>query len=124
MIELLHLAIGIIVVEAITEILVDSTLFAPLRDWLHKHEVPFLSPIFSCGYCMSVWVSMAVCLTISIETINIAVVDKTILVFLLHRSSNVFHEYINRILNKLPIILCFNTFELEDIPDTIGEDDE
>lgn len=71
-----------VVVEAITEVLVASKLFAPVRtivataalpvvDGVKRHLIrymplAFLNAIFGCGYCMSVWVAAAAAISVRI----------------------------------------------------------
>ena len=95
--------LAIILTEAITEIIVKSEFFSPLRarifklgqenkffDWLHS--------LLDCGYCFSVWASMLVAILFfrdvpllhwSINWFFVAMV--------LHRLSNLFHNIMDRI---------------------------
>lgn len=98
------LAIAVISIEAITEILVDSKIFLPLRLYISKKALPdiptgkstiynFIHELISCGYCTSVWVSMFVTMLLTFNDIRIfkPIINEMILVFCLHRLSNLFH---------------------------------
>jgi hypothetical protein len=114
--------LGIIAVEAITEIVVDSELFRPIKLWAFK-ETPIdldrlndkqlarmqivliiksrISYLVNCGYCSSVWVSGMVCL-FSMSYISLGenpVFEWLLLTFSTHRLSNwlhVLYEYVRR----------------------------
>ena len=108
MIKLLAL---IIAVEAVTEILVASEIFAKLRELTYKISV-FLGKLFSCGYCMSVWIStLFVCFCVTPELSYYPIVDKFITIFVIHRLSNIWHEFISRWLNRAPISLAIHKTE-------------
>lgn len=70
---LLQWASVVVAVEATTELLVESKLFAPLRNWVGKRAItvePETEPtlrlmawaklfeLVTCGYCVSVWVAL------------------------------------------------------------------
>ncbi len=105
----LDIFILVIVVEAITEILVDSELFRPIREYIKSFAYPdipnndikhklflFIDALVSCGYCLSVWVSFIISL-FSIYYIdmfkNSVLSNFILLTFVLHRLSNWFHVF-------------------------------
>jgi hypothetical protein len=55
-----------IIVERITEIIVDSKIFEPVRNYLQTNSknrvINFVSEMVKCGYCTSVWVAFFVSL--------------------------------------------------------------
>ena len=44
-------------VASVSTIVADATLFQPFREWTKK-RVYLLGKLFSCGWCLSVWVSL------------------------------------------------------------------
>lgn len=119
--EIVKIFIAIIAVEAITEIIVDSKIFLPLRNYIAKKAMPdiptgrntifnFLHDLISCGYCTSVWVSSFVMtlLVISGTKIFYPVINEIILVFFIHRMSNLFH-----VLYQLTLRGRVNTLDIE-----------
>lgn len=78
-----QLILAIIATEAITEILLHSDLFTRPRNFLKRAW--FFRKIFSCGWCLSVWVASVVCITIYLGLWWL------LLPFLVHRLSNLFH---------------------------------
>lgn len=50
------LTIGVLS-EAVTELLVKSEIFRPVRHLASSLGGPLVSKLVSCGYCMSVWVA-------------------------------------------------------------------
>lgn len=103
----------IIATEAITEIVVDSALFEPLRGWAIRHLL-ILARLINCGYCMSIWVaaSMAWALPGGIIVTVIGgpvaiIADAVIRTFVVHRLSNIWHEAIKRWLDRHPFVMVF-----------------
>ncbi len=101
---ILILFIAIVSVEAITEIIVDSKIFLPFRQFISKIALPdiptgkttifnFIHELISCGYCTSVWVAMFMTILLRLGGIVLfkPVVNEMILIFFLHRMSNLFH---------------------------------
>jgi hypothetical protein len=111
MIEIFKLLLGwfaaVVAVEAITEVVVQSDLFIKLRNVLFKISPGFLGKLLSCGYCFSVWVSIIGWFMPGTIT-NIYILDGILRVFLLHRLSNVIHEFFMRWEKRLPLVIVFN----------------
>jgi len=96
-----------IVVEAITEILVDSKLLDKVRSEINNAAFPeegppnddtwkqrglaFLSSLFTCGYCMSVWVAAFVSLLVQVPITSSWIINYVLSAFLMHRLSNAYH---------------------------------
>lgn len=76
-----------IAVEAITEILIHSTLLDKLRNALRK--VGVFDDLFSCGWCMSVWAALFV---FGLFVLRIEFVLAPII---MHRLSNYLHVIYN-----------------------------
>lgn len=115
----------IIAIEAIVEILTESILFEGFRSRLHDlpWEKPrwYFSGLFSCGYCLSVWVSAAGAFVIQDSITNIFVVDIIIKIFVLHRLSNIWHEVMKRVLDRIPLVLAFKPESLESMESKVVE---
>jgi hypothetical protein len=95
----------IIAIEALTEIIVDSKIMLPLRNWLTKVNPGFLGELVKCGYCFSVWPSFPAAFILQGDIFGIFILDIFIKWMLLHRLSNVFHGVISRIFNRQPFHL-------------------
>lgn len=96
--------IAVIITEAITEIVVKSELFFPLRAYLFdkgKKNLFFnkLHSLVDCGYCFSVWMGWLTAFLLFRESsILIHVyVDWFFIGLVLHRLSNGLHFLIDRL---------------------------
>lgn len=98
-----NIFLAIVITEAITELVVKSDIFRPLRakifdigqnnrffSWLHN--------LMDCGYCFSVWAGWAVAFLFR-EEFNLfhQYVDWFIVGLLFHRLSNLFHNIMDRV---------------------------
>jgi len=108
-----------IVVEAITEILVSSSLFSWWRNAVAR--VPFFGTLFTCGYCLSVWVSAGFGWIFDFNFVH-PVFDYFIVVFLIHRLANIYHELFQRWFDKHPFVLMLSIQKSDEQDE--GEDDE
>ena len=99
MIELIIKFIAAIVAtEAITELVVKSEFFEPLRKWLFESELKtlnFIHRIVDCGYCFSVWAALFNILILFI--LDYRIMDFVILTVVVHRLSNMLHFIIDRL---------------------------
>ncbi len=89
--------IAIIFSEAITELVVKSDFFAPLRKSLYNKNnkiFDFIHDILDCGYCFSVWAALFT-LTIIFIVDNIFI-NYFIYIIVIHRLSNILHNLIDR----------------------------
>lgn len=94
---------AIVLTEAITEVIVKSEIFQPLRakifylgqsnkffKWFHD--------LLDCGYCFSVWAGCTVALFLCKDfSLLHPYFDWFILGIVLHRFSNLFHNIMDRI---------------------------
>ena len=80
------LVIKPIVVEAISEIITKSDLFSPLQNWAKKRDT-LVKKLFSCAYCLSVWISFIVCLFFTEHRYPLILE-----IFIVHRLSNYWHH--------------------------------
>ena len=80
---ILKLILAVIAVEALTEILLHSALIKRPRAWLCRFN--FFKELFSCGWCISLWVGLFVfgLLLLRLEIILVPIV--------FHRASNYLH---------------------------------
>jgi hypothetical protein len=125
--EILLWAACIIAIEAATEIEVESQLFAGFRGGLsrigegRKGVIGFifwyLHGLFSCGYCLSVWVAAGAALVIPTRLPwpewYFMVVSFIIKLLVLHRLSNIWHEAVYRWLGRMPFILGFSPVDTD-----------
>lgn len=99
----IYIIIFAIVVEAITEIIVEAQITDPIRGFIKRKAYPdqpiesysqniviFIDKLLSCGYCTSVWVSFVVA-SFHPPIIGIKCIDWILAVFLIHRLSNLYH---------------------------------
>ena len=100
---ILKILLAIVLTEAITELVVKSEIFRPLRakifnlgqdnkffNWLHN--------LLDCGYCFSVWVGWAVAFLFYQEYDLVSpYVDWFIVGLFFHRTANLFHNIMDRI---------------------------
>lgn len=103
----LKFLLAVVLTEAITEIVTKSEIFSPLRakifglgqnnklfNWLHG--------LLDCGYCFSVWAGVftAILFFRDINIIHISV-DWFFVGLVLHRLSNLFHNYMDKVYDVL-----------------------
>lgn len=98
--ELLLVALA---VERTTEIFVESKLFAPARQFIANKAIPInpeqnasvfwslFHDLTSCGYCLSVWVSIFFASFCHSKIISNPFANFIIVVMLLHGFSNLIH---------------------------------
>jgi len=103
--NLTYVIIASIITEAITEIVVKSELFIPVKSKLFelgKNNRFFerIHYLVDCGYCFSVWVGMFMSI-LMLNNINVVnqYVDWFLLGIVVHRLSNLFHNIMDRIYN-------------------------
>ena len=75
--------VAVIAVEAVVEILLHSELFA----WLRRSRIP----LFTCGWCLSVWAAAGAFVLIVLG------LGWLMIPLAIHRMSNVFHEMFGRL---------------------------
>ncbi len=89
--------LAVVLVEALTELLVKSEFFKPLRRFFFvRREIPFFGwvhNLLDCGYCTSVWAASFVMCLLLLDSLYVNIVCG---VFVLHRLSNVFHYISDR----------------------------
>jgi len=113
MVEALQIIIVVLAIEAITEIISSSAIFEPLRLFFYNKKWNFLHSLSTCGYCTSVWVSMPFAVLFPFQLLPVYSIfnqctNIIISVFFYHRLSNVIHESVYRVINRIPFILFLN----------------
>jgi hypothetical protein len=99
---LLQWILAIIYVESLTEILIESELLFGFRNYLYKLSPGFLGKLFTCGYCMSIWIAISAAWALPGNISQVAWFDCVLRIFVLHRLSNILHELFSRWFKRLP----------------------
>ncbi len=98
-----HLIAVIVATEAIVELIVSADITLWVRKLASDIDkilgILFFGKLFSCGYCMSVWVAAILFLWIP---------NWVLLIIIAHRASNVLHELFSRWFHRMPFTLVFN----------------
>jgi len=121
--------LAVVAVEAMTEIVVSSSLFFRFRNWVGRHSA-FFGELLTCGYCFSVWSSAAIAWALPGDVFtgeygfiaNIAV--RTLV---LHRVSNFLHGLIKRICDRPPqehVVSLFMKRDADGAGNQAGKDQE
>jgi hypothetical protein len=87
--------------EAITQIVIKSTIFEPFRRFVSKAGSG-VKELFSCGYCFSFWVAFLLTpySNLSLPLTGFHLVNTVLLVLVVHRLSNVLHNVIDKWTDK------------------------
>ena len=117
---MIKLLLLILFVEAVTEILVESSIFQKPREFVYTRN-GFLGELVTCGYCTSVWVSAAVAWLVVFPISPWFVINYIITVFVIDRLSNLLHELNNKWLNRRPFSMALHKTETVIIPGEINE---
>lgn len=110
----------IVAVEAVTEIVVASKIFFPLRDWFSRNPDPkgfwakarsWIGELLNCGHCASVWVALLAAhfapTGACTGCVKYAWPIFFIKVFVIHRLSNLMHELFSRWFSRSPFSFVF-----------------
>lgn len=92
-------------VEAITELVVKSKIFLPLRNLFEERTnkvAVFFGGLLSCGHCFSVWASAAACSAVVLFNPDFfcgenKIVSTALLILLVHRLANYLHFCVDRV---------------------------
>jgi hypothetical protein len=90
---LLDITLAILFTEAITELVVKSEIFEPIRKFFFNRN-KFIHSLLECGYCFSVWAAF---LALILTLIQQPVASLFMLGVVIHRLSNVVHFVIDRV---------------------------
>jgi len=97
----LELLFVVILVELLTELVIKSEIFKPVRNWIFKLGGWF-KDLFTCGYCFSVWVAFGVVFLtqISYPLTGQPWLDLGLMALIVHRLSNILHNVIDKWTDK------------------------
>ena len=109
---------AVVFVEAVTELMLNASVLDKFRTMAHNFS-EFTSELISCGYCLSVWVSASIAWALPLG-FSFKIVDVIVATFVLHRLSNVFHEFVSRWLGRMPWMLQLHKTETVLIEDNNG----
>lgn len=98
----------VVFIEAVTEIVVKSKIFEPVRNFINTRNSRVFSPakyLLSCGHCFSVWVSL---LANGVVFYYYRGISETLPIVLLwfvlsivcHRLANYLHMFIDKYIDK------------------------
>lgn len=89
--------LGIICTEAITELIVHSVIFKPIRDYISSLS-NFTHELVGCGYCISVWAAMFCSFLVAPLTLPTHFFAANWLIWTLtfHRLSNFLNDFADR----------------------------
>lgn len=104
--DLLRLLVLVVATEAVTEILVAAKITDGIRAFIFLKAFPpvqenaepvvgkwqwrFMHDLFSCGYCLSVWVA-ALFACLAPQWFSLVIINWVVMVFVIHRASTLFH---------------------------------
>lgn len=114
--------LAIVYVEAMTEIIIESDIFFEVRNSLTRRN-NYFGKLFSCGYCMSVWVSASIAWALDGVITGFVLFDFVVKLFVLHRLSNVLHELWRRWFDRVPFVMVINAL-LKREDKNVSEDPE
>lgn len=100
----------IIFIEAVTEILVESSIFENTRLKLAQFN-GLLGELIHCGYCTSVWVSLSISWIYPFVICDYFAANYLLTAFVLHRLSNMLHELFNKWLGRRPFAFAVHKSE-------------
>lgn len=86
--------LAVILTEAVTELIIESEIFEPIKLKIMRIG-QFFEKLLTCGYCMSVWTGICASylfqLTIGLKYLSWF--EPLILGFVIHRLSNLYHDF-------------------------------
>ena len=105
---------AIILTELLTELVVKSEIFRPIRERLGKTGA-FFQSLLSCGYCFSVWAAagVVVLLGVSYPLSGQLLVDYLLSGLIVHRLANYLHNFNDKWLDKYYDIRFTNSIKSE-----------
>ena len=101
---LLHLLLVVVVVEAVTEVLVESYIMNGWRAfWSRRGEA--LAVLVNCGYCTSMWIGLAAAYATWFDPLELVLgwrspVGPLVGGVVAHRLSNVWHGLARRAMDR------------------------
>ncbi len=107
---LIQILILALLSEVITEAVVKSEFFKPIRNLISKIGT-WPAKLISCGYCFSVWPAAGVVLMsrIAYPVTGVTLVDFIMTALIVHRLSNFIHNFNDKYLDKYYDVRYVNT---------------
>ena len=113
--------LAVIFVEAVTELILEAEILLWFRSLVARIS-SYLGVLFSCGFCLSFWMSMPIAWSLDGDIIGIFTIDAIIRTIILWRISNVWHELLSRWFHKHPFVLMVSLNKSDD--NIIVEDED
>jgi hypothetical protein len=100
----------VILTEALTELVIKSEIFEPVRNLFFKLG-SWLETLFKCGYCFSVWVALGAVLISQVHypLTGQPWLDLGLTALIVHRLSNILHNVIDKWTDKYYDVRYVNT---------------
>ena len=100
---MLEFIMGMVMTEAITEVVVKSEIFMPIRKFIFGFSksssfFKWVHSLLDCGYCFSVWAGVLSSILLFYKTqplLNVFIIG-----IVLHRFSNILHNLIDKTKDK------------------------
>jgi len=107
---LIEILLCVILTELITELVIKSEIFKPIRNTLFKLG-DWFRKLFSCGYCFSVWAATGVVVltNTSYPLVGNDFVNLGLMALVVHRLSNILHNSIDKYTDKYYDVRYVNT---------------
>ena len=104
------LIFAVILTELLTELVIKSEIFEPIRNWIFKLG-DWFEKLFKCGYCFSVWVAFGVVFLtqLSYPLTGSLWLDLGLTALVVHRLSNILHNVIDKWTDKYYDVRYINT---------------
>ena len=108
---LIQILFCIILTELITELVVKSEIFRPVREGVFFRLGDWFKKLFTCGYCFSVWAAFGVVFLtdVSYPLTGHNYLDLVLFALVVHRLSNVLHNIIDKYTDKYYDVRYVNT---------------
>lgn len=100
----------VVATESITQLVIKSTIFKPLRDLISRLG-HWPEELFKCGYCFSVWVALGITLLsgFSVFPTTNGLVGLFVTTMIIQRLSNILHNVIDKWTDKYYDLQYINT---------------
>lgn len=107
---LIQVLMVIILTEVVTELMIKSEIFRPVRNIFFKFG-DWFTKLFSCGYCFSVWAAVGIVFLTdtSYPLTGNGWLDLSLMSLIVHRLSNILHNTIDKFTDKYYDLQYINT---------------
>ena len=108
--SLIQIIFLVFLTELLTELVIKSEIFRPVRNSIFKLG-DWFTKLFSCGYCFSVWAAAGVVLisNTSYTLTGTYWIDLGLTALVVHRMSNILHNVIDKYTDKYYDVRYVNT---------------